>query len=187
MDALRRLYEIGDQLYRTSTDLSEVLAAVQQELPEISRESRNHRRDIQAVAETSGGRPETGAFASRTWVRCRGTLASRSSFPTRELYASSMAVDADRTAGLREFASQYEQEGIAVLRAHVATDIRQDGEPVTRVLLLLSDPTGETWDLERVRDLRASLGRRAMELGLPPISMTLVAEGDPEAAEAFAQ
>jgi len=52
---------------------------------------------------------------------------------------------------------------------------------------MLRDPGGDTWDIDRVRDLRLALGRKAAELGLPPVSLTLVAESEPEAAEAFAQ
>ena len=66
-------------------------------------------------------------------------------------------------------------------------DIRQDGEPVTRILLVLSDPTGDTWDTDRIRSLRTVMGRRATELDLPPVSLTLIAESEPEATDAFAR
>jgi hypothetical protein len=52
-------------------------------------------------------------------------------------------------------------------------------------MLLLSDPVDETWDVDRIRELRMTLGRKAVELGLPAVSLTLVAESDPEAVEAF--
>ena len=66
-------------------------------------------------------------------------------------------------------------------------DERRDGEPVTRVTLLVTDPTTETWDVGRVRDLRHALGHRAAELGLPAVSLTLVPESEAEVVEAFAQ
>jgi hypothetical protein len=86
---------------------------------------------------------------------------------------------------LEHFATSYVDGDVAVLRADATPDIRQDGEPVTRVLLLLTDPEGATWDVDRVRKLRAALGRKATELELPPVSLTLLAESDAEAAEAF--
>jgi len=35
--------------------------------------------------------------------------------------------------------------------------------------------------------MRQALGRRATELGLPPVTLTLVAESEREAIDAFAQ
>jgi len=58
---------------------------------------------------------------------------------------------------------------------------------VTRVLLLLSDPPGDTWDVDRIRELRLALGRKATQLDLPPVTLTLVAESEAEAEEAFVQ
>jgi hypothetical protein len=74
---------------------------------------------------------------------------------------------------------------LRVERAAVSLDERQDGEPVTRVILLLNDPSGETWDVDRIRELRNALGRAATELGLPPVSMTLVPESEAEFVEPF--
>jgi hypothetical protein len=91
------------------------------------------------------------------------------------------------TAELERFARDHGDEELGVRRAAAVPDIRQDGEPVIRVVLMLRDPPGDTWDIDRVRDLRLALGRKATELGLPPVSLTLVAESEPEAAEAFAQ
>jgi hypothetical protein len=91
------------------------------------------------------------------------------------------------TAELERFAREYGDEQLGVRRAAATPDIRQDGEPVMRVVLMLRDPQGDTWDIDRVRDLRLALGRKAAELGLPPVSLTLVAESEPEAASVFAQ
>jgi len=87
---------------------------------------------------------------------------------------------------LEHFASEYSDGQLAVRRAAVRSDTRQDGEPVTRILLVLSDPADDTWEVDHIRDLRVALGRRATELELPPVSLTLVAENEPEAIEAFA-
>lgn len=76
---------------------------------------------------------------------------------------------------------------LRVLRAVIALDERQDGEPVTRATLLVSDPNGATWDVEGVRELRQALGRKATELELPPVSLTLVPESEAELVETFSQ
>ena len=96
-----------------------------------------------------------------------------------------MAADASPTTKLERFAAAYRDDEVIVRRAEVTPDVRQDGEPVSRVMLLLSDPVDETWDIDRLRELRVTLGRKAVELGMPAVSLTLVAESDPEAAEAF--
>lgn len=93
--------------------------------------------------------------------------------------------DAGRTAKLERFAAEYERGDLAVRRAAITPDVRQDGEPVTRVLLLLTDPVTDTWDIDGIRELRVVLGREATNLGLPPVSLTLVAESDAEASDAF--
>lgn len=98
-----------------------------------------------------------------------------------------MAADASPTTELERFAAAYRDDEVIVRRAEVTPDVRQDGEPVSRVMLLLSDPVDETWDIDRLRELRVTLGRKAVELGMPAVSLTLVAESDPEAAEAFAR
>lgn len=90
------------------------------------------------------------------------------------------------TTQLEEFAANYRAPDLMVRQAVVALDERQDGEPVTRVVLLLNDPTGDTWGVDRVRELRQELGRRATTLGLPPVSLTLVPESEAELVEAFA-
>lgn len=85
---------------------------------------------------------------------------------------------------LEEFARTWDSGGIGVIRAAGSFDERRDGEPVTRLVLLVSDPSGETWDVDAVRELRMALGRRATEMGLPPVSVTLVPEADAEAFDA---
>jgi len=96
-----------------------------------------------------------------------------------------MADDASPTTEFERFAAAYRNDEVMVRRAEVTPDVRQDGEPVSRVMLLLSDPVDETWNVDRIRELRMTLGRKAVELGLPAVSLTLVAESDPEAVEAF--
>lgn len=88
---------------------------------------------------------------------------------------------------LEHFATSVRTSGLAVHRAAVALDERQDGEPVTRTVLLVSEPEGETWDIDDVRELRRALGHKATELGLPPVSLTLVPESEAELIEAFKQ
>jgi hypothetical protein len=96
-------------------------------------------------------------------------------------------VDDSAVAELNEFATSYQDETFSVHKVSVSVDEGQDGELVSRVLLLLSDPAGDTWDVDRIRELRLALGRKATELELPPVSLTLVAESEAEAEEAFAQ
>lgn len=88
---------------------------------------------------------------------------------------------------LERFAIKYRGEALVLHRAAVAVDERQDGEPVTRVVLLLDDPAGETWDVDQVQELRTALGRKATELGLPPVSVTLVPQSEAELVEAFGE
>jgi hypothetical protein len=85
------------------------------------------------------------------------------------------------TAQLEEFAVVWANGGIAVREATAALDERQDGEPVIRLTLLVTDPPGDTWDVDAVRQLRWALGRRAAELDLPAVSLTLVPESESEA------
>lgn len=96
-----------------------------------------------------------------------------------------MTDDTSPTTEFERFAATYCDDEVVVRRAEVTPDVRLDGDPVTRVMLLLSDPVDETWDVDRLRELRVTLGRRAAELGLPAVSLTLVAESEPEAVEAF--
>ncbi|MBA3420292.1 MAG: hypothetical protein H0U12_00045 [Thermoleophilaceae bacterium] len=76
--------------------------------------------------------------------------------------------DEEQTAPLAEFAESYSDEAVAVKRALVSLDENQEGEPVTRILLLLEDPRGDTWGVDHIRGLRQALGRKATALELPP-------------------
>jgi ABC-type Fe3+/spermidine/putrescine transport system ATPase subunit len=49
--------------------------------------------------------------------------------------------------------------------------------------LLLEDPVRDTWDPARVGELRRELGRRATELGLPAVSVTLVPVSEADLVE----
>lgn len=91
------------------------------------------------------------------------------------------------TSELAEFAQSYQDQVLRIKKALVSLDENQEGEPVTRVLLLLTDPDGDTWDLDHLRELRQTLGRKATDLELPPVTLTLVAESEREAIDAFAQ
>ncbi len=106
--------------------------------------------------------------------------------PQRSTLTSMVDEQAKVGGQLADFAKTIRDEAIAVRNAAVSFDDRQDGEPVTRVLLLLSDPAEDTWEVDRISDLRLALGRKATELGLPPVTLTLIAESEPEAGEAFA-
>lgn len=98
-----------------------------------------------------------------------------------------LMTDGAATRQLEVFALGYRDEEIQVRRAIAALDERRDGELVTRVTLLVADPAAETWDVGRVRGLRHALGHRAVELGLPAVSLTLVPESEAEVVEAFAR
>lgn len=94
----------------------------------------------------------------------------------------------DPAAALEEFADfavGIEFSGLKVHAVSLALDERLDGEPATRVLLLVDDPREETWDLDAVVALRRALARRAVELGLPTVSVSLVPESDRDSVETF--
>lgn len=95
---------------------------------------------------------------------------------------------ADRAATerLEQFAGSYHADDLIVKRVVATLDERQDGEPVTRVALLLDDPAGDTWAVEAIRRLRLELGRKARELELPSVSLTLVPESEAETVSEFA-
>ena len=94
-----------------------------------------------------------------------------------------------RTAELERFATGVEVEGLEVHKATVSLDSRQDGEPVTRITLLVNDPSPgtETWDFDAVRELKRELARKATELDLPSTSVTLVPDSEAELVEAFSR
>lgn len=84
-------------------------------------------------------------------------------------------------------AADVDVQGLKVHKATVALGERLDGDQVTRVTLLLDDPAGDTWEVSAVRKLRKVLGRRATELGLPPVSLTLVPKSEANMVDAFAR
>jgi hypothetical protein len=87
-----------------------------------------------------------------------------------------MSVKATALRELRDFAHEYRDRdrGPTAGDASVFLDERQDGEPVTRVVIGLDDPPEDTWEGAAVTDLRRALGTRATELELPAVSLTLV-------------
>ncbi len=87
---------------------------------------------------------------------------------------------------LELFAVKYRDGPIVVLHASASMDVRQDQSPIARMLLVLTDPDGETWGVDRVTALRRVLGRKAVELGLPGVSLTLLNESGPGAARLLA-
>jgi len=74
--------------------------------------------------------------------------------------------------------------GLRVHSARLFVDERTDGESVTRVLLLVEDPPGETWELAKVGELRRAVRQKALQLDLPGVSVTLVPESEGELLEA---
>jgi hypothetical protein len=100
------------------------------------------------------------------------------------VYPRSMESD-DATVVLERFAVEYAGSDVHVLKANAVRDERLDGEPVTRVTLLLDDPVGDTWDAPEIRRLRRSLGRKATDLQLPAVSVTLVPASESELVESF--
>lgn len=91
------------------------------------------------------------------------------------------------TDELEEFASSLTAGELRVHRAAIALDLRQDGEPVTRAVLLLDEPRGDTWDVDLIQELRRVLAHKATQLGLPPVSLTLIPESEAEILEQFAR
>lgn len=88
---------------------------------------------------------------------------------------------------LLQAAEGWHTDLVDVKRAQAEVDVNHDGDEVTRVLLLLADPQGDTWDIDAVSELRDSLGRVATELELPYVSLTLVGESERAEAGVFAQ
>jgi len=66
VEALRRLYEIQDQLTWACLDLTELIDTAKERLPALSREARDHQVAIQAFEALRAGKPETGAFVGLT-------------------------------------------------------------------------------------------------------------------------
>jgi hypothetical protein len=80
-----------------------------------------------------------------------------------------------------EFAKGWSTTGLSVRQAKARLDENREGEPVLRVQLLLTDPDGDTWDLDRADELEQALRRKATELDLPFASFTMIAEREPSA------
>lgn len=97
-----------------------------------------------------------------------------------------MASDTEAIETLSDFAFAYASAGFEIHGSIVSADERQDGEPVTRVTLLVTDPTSDTWNIDEVRELRQALGRKATELGLPAVSLTLVPSSEADTVTEFA-
>jgi hypothetical protein len=89
---------------------------------------------------------------------------------------------AEALEDLRTFALETKIRELPVKQVRLGVDKRQDGEAITRVLLLVDDPEGETWDLPVVSELREQLNRKASQLGLPAVSISLVPESDRDSA-----
>jgi DNA-binding transcriptional MerR regulator len=80
-----------------------------------------------------------------------------------------------------DFAKRWSATGLSVREAKARLDENRDGEPVLRVQLLMSDPDGDTWDLDPVIEMKRALRRKATELDLPFASFTMIAEREPSA------
>lgn len=93
----------------------------------------------------------------------------------------------ERIDELASSAGSYPDEVLGIKKALVSLDENQEGEPITRIILLLQDPSGDTWEVDHISELRQALGRKATDLELPPVTLTLVAESEREAIDAFAQ
>lgn len=89
---------------------------------------------------------------------------------------------------LERFATDLAVEGLAVHKATASLDESQDGEPVTRVTLLVNDPQrGEsTWNFEGVRELKRQISLKAIELDLPAASVTLIPDSEAGLVDSFA-
>jgi hypothetical protein len=102
------------------------------------------------------------------------------------VYALKM-VDQATLESFRRYAASVEVPGLKAYKATVALGERLDGDLITRVTLLVDDPQGDTWEVSVVRELRKTLGRRATDLGLPPVSLTLVPKREAHMVEVFAR
>lgn len=68
--------------------------------------------------------------------------------------------------------------GTQILDAHLELSETLDGEDLTRVVLLLSPPDTDTWDLEVVRMMRRVVQEEAEKLELPSTFVRFGAKGD---------
>lgn len=69
-------------------------------------------------------------------------------------------------------------EGTEILDAEPELSENMDGEERTRVWLLLSEPEGETWDVEVIRMARRIVREEAQRLELPGSFIRFAAERD---------
>jgi hypothetical protein len=86
---------------------------------------------------------------------------------------------------LEEYARGYGAGGLRACDARAYPDVRRDGEPVTRVVLVLDDPAGDTWDLAAVTELRRAMNRKAASLGLPAAVLSLIPSREAELIDAM--
>lgn len=105
--------------------------------------------------------------------------------PLSPVYPLAM-VDQAALRDMSQFAADAKVAGLKIHQAQVVLDERLDGEPVTRIALLVDDPSANTWEVSTVRELRAILGRKATEFGLPRVSVTLIPKSEAETVEKFA-
>lgn len=150
---------------------------------------------IVAVAVRDGVAPEQAAadllqegLRSRARLEGKALLAdmrARSTNAPSDEDAMTIAAEEQEAARLERLALAIAIPDLVVRDARVSLDERQDGESVTRVMLLLDDPLSDSWNVERVIELRREIGRRATDLGLPVVSVTLVPLSEADLVEAF--
>jgi hypothetical protein len=80
-----------------------------------------------------------------------------------------------------DFAESWSATGLSVRQVKARLDENREGEPVMRVQLLMSNPDGDTWDLDPVIEMKRALRRKATELDLPFASFTMIAQREPSA------
>lgn len=91
----------------------------------------------------------------------------------------------ESAAELERFATTYRDGDVVVRKAHATFDSQLDGEPVTRLALLLDDPVGETWEFAALRAFERQVRVKAVELELPWVSMTYVPVSEAYLVPAF--
>ena len=96
-----------------------------------------------------------------------------------------MPADTAAIEELERFAVGYDDDRLGIHGVSTRLDVNLDLEPVLRIRLLLRDPDAATWDLDHVTAMRRAFQRKAVELGLPYLSFSLVPDSDPQAAELF--
>jgi len=91
----------------------------------------------------------------------------------------------EHLAELERWATSRSAPDLKILRAKASVDESEDGSEITRIVLLLSDPDQDTWSVPTVRDLRLEFGKKATELDLPPVSLSLIPESEEEDLKIF--